>query len=93
MANNGVCDDGGPGANSSFCAFGTDCDDCKRVTEELGGKMVERQHPGCTGPHADLIVDRDVLKTSLEVKIIQVSITRFTMRCTMQHYLTFRLLH
>ena len=24
-ANNGVCDDGGPGAESSFCAFGTLC--------------------------------------------------------------------
>ncbi len=27
-ANNGFCDDGGPGSVSSQCAWGTDCDDC-----------------------------------------------------------------
>lgn len=34
--------------------------------------------------HADLIVDSDVLKTSLKVKMIQVSIMRFTICITMQ---------
>ena len=43
--------------------------------------------------HADLVVDSDALKTSLTVKMIQVSLTRFTMRSTMQPYTTFHLLH
>ena len=33
--------------------------------------MVERQYPGCTGPHADLIVDDDLLRSSLFIKTIE----------------------
>ena len=69
-ANDGECDDGGPGSAYSVCAFGTDCNDCKNVMEEVGGKTVNRIHPGCTGPHADLIVNSDLLKTSLYIKNI-----------------------
>jgi hypothetical protein len=36
FANDGECDDGGPGATSSYCDFGKDCTDCgKRVIIRL----------------------------------------------------------
>lgn len=29
MANDGICDDGGPGSTFNSCYLGTDCDDCR----------------------------------------------------------------
>lgn len=43
-----------------MCAFGTDCNDCSKVPG--------RKNPGCTGPLADLMVNRDLLKTTMEIK-------------------------
>ena len=36
FGNDGECDDGGPGAKYSACAFGTDCEDCKKVSRNYG---------------------------------------------------------
>ena len=33
-ANDGVCDDGSPGSDYSFCDLGTDCSDCNNVAPE-----------------------------------------------------------
>ncbi|MEZ4720388.1 MAG: hypothetical protein R2813_00755 [Flavobacteriales bacterium] len=36
FAMDGQCDDGGPGSSSSYCNFGTDCEDCgKRVVIKI----------------------------------------------------------
>ena len=36
--------------------IGTDCEDCKQVTETTAdGEEVGRVHPGCTGPPASLL--------------------------------------
>jgi len=67
LRNNGKCDDGGPGSTTSECAFGTDCDDCKQV--EYMGRP--RENPACSGPLADLTVDKYVLQNSIFIKWIE----------------------
>jgi len=68
---NGVCEDGGPGAVHQYCAFGTDSDDCSESKEKnYDGEEVPRVHPSCTGPLADLIVDRGRLEATVNIETI-----------------------
>lgn len=55
-ANNGTCDDGGEGSDSSICDFGTDCNDCNPrnpadcpPTCEIEGTTYECGADGCGG--------------------------------------------
>ena len=68
---NGVCSDGGPGAEAHDCAFGTDSDDCSAINEmNHDREMIPRVHPSCTGPLADLTVDREELTKTVKIETI-----------------------
>jgi len=50
MANNGACNDGGPGAEYSHCAIGTDCADCYfRFESGLVGLYGDQNPVNCVG--------------------------------------------
>jgi hypothetical protein len=68
---NGVCSDGGPGAKGHDCAFGTDSDDCSAINEmNQDHEEIPRVHPSCTGPFADLMVDREELTKTMRIETI-----------------------
>eukprot|EP00964_Phaeocystis_antarctica_P079241 scaffold49364_cov48-Phaeocystis_antarctica.AAC.2 len=49
----------------------TDSNDCSKINEtNHDGKKIPRVYPSCTGPLADLTVDRDVLKDTVKIEHI-----------------------
>ena len=54
-ANDGDCDDGGPGSDYSLCALGSDCNDCKLKLEDV------RSDDGCREYYAPYVLSRSYI--------------------------------